>query len=228
MDTIGERTSHVLGRTRANGGSGDPGGDTAVGVFHGLRACVGRVFGSEDLEGRTVLIQGVGSVGGRLAELLHEAGATLLLADVDAGRAAAAAERLHARAIPADEVIGTPCDVFAPCATGRVLTPETIPHLRCRIVAGAANNQLATTEDADRLRDAGILWAPDYVINGGGVIHLAGYETLGWDEATMAKRLEAIGDTLLDVFDAADRDGSSTAAAADALARARIQAARSG
>jgi leucine dehydrogenase len=118
--------------------------------------------------------------------------------------------------------------VFAPCATGRVLTPETIPHLRCRIVAGAANNQLATTEDADRLRDAGILWAPDYVINGGGVIHLAGYETLGWDEATMAKRLEAIGDTLLDVFDAADRDGSSTAAAADALARARIQAARSG
>jgi leucine dehydrogenase len=228
MDTIGERTSHVLGRSRPNGGSGDPGGDTAVGVFHGLRACVGRVFGSDDLEGRIVLIQGVGSVGGRLAELLREAGATLLLADVDAGRAAAAAERLGTGIVAADEVIGTPCDVFAPCATGRVLTPETIPHLRCRIVAGAANNQLATSADADRLREAGILYAPDYVINGGGVIHLAGYETLGWDEATMAKRLEAIGDTLLDVFDAADRDGTSTAAAADALARSRIRAARSG
>jgi leucine dehydrogenase len=228
MDTVAERTSHVLGRSRAKGGSGDPGADTAVGVFHGLRACVGRVFDSDDLAGRTVLIQGVGSVGGRLAELLGEAGATLILTDVEPDRATAAAGRLDARTVPADEVIGTPCDVFAPCATGRVLTPETIPHLRCRIVAGAANNQLATIEDGDRLRDAGILYAPDYVINGGGVIHLAGYETLGWDQATMTKRLEGIGDTLLDVFDAADRDGTSTAAAADALARSRIEAARAG
>lgn len=227
MDTIGERTAHVLGRTRAGGGSGDPGAATATGVYHGLRASVAHAFGSDDLSGRTVLIQGVGSVGGRLAELLLEAGAELVLADVDEGRTAAVAERVAGRVVAPDEVIGTTCDVFAPCATGRVLTAETIPHLRCRVVAGAANNQLGTLADGDRLRDAGILYAPDYVINGGGVIHLAGYETLGWDEATMAKRLEGIGDTLLDVFEASEREGISTAEAADRLARSRIDAARS-
>jgi leucine dehydrogenase len=228
MDTVGERTPHVLGRSRANGGSGDPGADTATGVFHGVRASAAHVFGSEDLDGRTVLIQGVGSVGGRLGELLIEAGADLFLADVDEARAAAASERLGGRTVAADDVIGTPCDVFAPCATGRVLTAETIPRLRCRVVAGAANNQLAAPEDGDRVREAGILYAPDFVINAGGVIHLAGYETLGWDEATMGKRLEGIGDTLLDIFEASERDGISTAAAADRLARARIDAVRSG
>jgi glutamate dehydrogenase/leucine dehydrogenase len=228
MDTIGERTGHVLGRTREHGGSGDPGMDTATGVFHGLRASVAYAFGSEDLVGRTVLIQGVGSVGARLAELLREAGADLILADVDEVRVSATADRLGAATVPAADVIGTPCDVFAPCATGRVLTAETIPHLRCRVVAGAANNQLAAPEDGDRLRDAGVLYAPDFVINAGGVIHLAGYETLGWDEATMTKRLEGIGDTLLDVFEAAERDGISTSAAAERLARARIDAVRSG
>jgi glutamate dehydrogenase/leucine dehydrogenase len=226
MDTIGERTPHVLGRSRAKGGAGDPGAGTATGVFHGIRACVARAFGSDDLAGRSVLIQGVGSVGERLAELLHEEGAALLLADVDDTKASSAADRLGGTVVPADDVIGTSCDVFAPCATGRVFTAETIPHLRCRIAAGAANNQLGEPEDANRLRDAGIVYAPDFVINCGGVIHLAGYETLGWDEATMAKRLEGIGDTLLDVFDAADRDRISTAAAAEALARGRIAAVR--
>ena len=225
MDTIGERTSHVLGRSKANGGSGDPGAATAMGVFHGVRATVRHAFGADDLEGRSILIQGLGSVGSRLAEHLHEAGATLLLADVDAGRASTFADELGAKVVGAGDVIGTECDVFAPCATGKVLTESTIPHLRCRIVAGAANNQLGVAEDGERLRDAGILFAPDFVINAGGVIHLAGYETLGWDDATMAKRLEAIGDTLLQVFEDAEREGISTAAAADRMARARVAAA---
>jgi leucine dehydrogenase len=125
-----------------------------------------------------------------------------------------------------EDVIGTECDVFSPCATGKVLTERTIPNLRCRIVAGAANNQLGVAEDGERLRDAGILFAPDFVINAGGVIHLAGYETSGWDEARMAERLEAIGDTLLTVFATAEREEISTAAAADRLARARVAAAR--
>jgi glutamate dehydrogenase/leucine dehydrogenase len=106
-----------------------------------------------------------------------------------------------------------------------VLTEATISHLRCRIVAGAANNQLGVPEDGERLRDAGILFAPDFVINAGGVIHLGGYETRGWDEKTMAERLEAIGDTLLEIFERADREGISTAAAADRMARARVAAA---
>ena len=224
MDTIGGRTPHVLGRSRAAGGAGDPGAATATGVFHGIRACARHAFGSDELEERSVLVQGVGSVGGTLAELLHGAGATVLVADVDAARASSLADRLGAKVVPADDVIGTDCDVFAPCATGRVLTAETIPHLRCRVVAGAANNQLAEAEDGDRLRDAGVLYAPDYVVNAGGVIHLAGTETLGWDEATLAKRLEAIGDTLLEVFESADQKGISTAAAADRLAASRIAA----
>jgi leucine dehydrogenase len=227
MDAIGTRSAHVLGRSRANGGAGDPGAATATGLFHGLRASVGHAFGSDDLVGRTVLIQGVGSVGTRLAELLDEAGATVLLSDLEASRAAEVADRLGTRTVPLTEVIGTPCDVYSPCAVGRVLTAETIPHLRCRVVAGAANNQLATPEDGERIRDTGVLYAPDFVINAGGVIHLAGSETLGWDEATTAKRLEAIGDTLLDVYEAAERDGISTAAAAERLAHSRIDAARS-
>ena len=227
MDTIGERTSHVLGRPRTSGGAGDPGAATATGVFHGLRASVEHALGSEDLAGRTVLVQGVGSVGERLAELLAEAGAALHHPDVDEGGGKAAGPRVGGRVVAADEVFGTACDVFAPCATGRVLTAETIPHLRCRVVAGAANNQLATPEDGERLREAGILYAPDFVINAGGVIHLAGHETLGWDEATMAKRLEGIGDTLHDVFEAAERDGIPTAEAAERMARSRIDVARS-
>ncbi len=227
MDTIGERTPHVLGRSSANGGAGDPGAATAMGVFHGIRATARRVFDTDDLDGRAVLIQGVGSVGVPLARHLHEAGASLLLADLDEARASVVADELGGKVVGADDVIGTECDVFAPCATGRVLTEETIPHLRCRLVAGAANNQLGTARDADLLGDAGILFAPDYVINAGGVIHLAGNETLGWDEDTMARRLEGIGDTLLEVYEIAEREGISTTAAADRLATARIDAARS-
>jgi leucine dehydrogenase len=226
MDTVGERTSHVLGRSKAGGGSGDPGAATATGVFHGLRATANRAFGSDDLDGRSVLVQGLGSVGSRLAADLHDAGATVLLADLEAGRASALADELGAKVVDPDDVIGTECDVFSPCATGKVLSEETIPRLRCLAIAGAANNQLATPEDGDRLREARIVYAPDFVVNAGGVIHLAGYETLGWDDATMARRLEAIGDTLRDVFDIAERDGISTAEAADRMARARVSAAR--
>jgi leucine dehydrogenase len=226
MDLIGERTAHVLGRSAANGGAGDPGAATARGVFHGIEASVSHAYGSEGLAGRTVLVQGLGSVGARLCEHLAEAGAIMSVADVNEARSAALADELGGTVVPADAAIGAPCDVFAPCATGKVLSGSTIPLLRCRVVAGAANNQLGVPEDGERLREAGILYAPDFVINAGGVIHLAGYETLGWDESTMAKRLEAIGDTLLEVYEAAERDGISTAAAADRIARARVAAAR--
>jgi leucine dehydrogenase len=225
MDVIGEGTSHVLGRSVAQGGSGDPGRGTAVGVFHGIRASVRRAFGDADLSGRTVLIQGVGSVGAPLARMLHDAGASLCLSDIDASRAdALAAELSGARAVASDDIVGFACDVFAPCATGGVLSAETIPRLACRVVAGSANNQLATQADGDRLAAGGILYAPDYVINAGGVIHLAGYETLGWDDARMAARLAGIGETLDEVFEAAQTQGISTAEAADRLARARIEA----
>ena len=208
MDVVGEGTSHVLGRSREAGGSGDPAPSTALGVFHGIVASVRRAFGSGDLADVRVLVQGVGAVGGRLTGLLRDAGARVLVSDVDALRAGDAAASVDGWVVEPDDVIGTECDVFAPCATGAVLDAETIPPLRCPVVAGAANNQLATAEDADRLRAAGVLYAPDFVINAGGVIHLAGYERFGWDEAAVTARLAGIGATLTDVFERPTARGS--------------------
>ena len=224
MDVIGERTTHVLGRSRDHGGAGDPAPGTALGVYQGIRSTWRHVTGSPDLAGVRVLIQGAGSVGDRLADHLHDAGATVLVADVDPVRAEKTAQRVGGSVVEADSVIGTECDVYAPCATGAVLTAETIPSLACRVVAGAANNQLGEPEDAALLQQRGILYAPDYVINAGGVIHLAGYETLGWDDAMMQARLAGIGETLLQLYRTSEDEGISTAEAADRLARARIEA----
>ncbi len=226
MDVISERTAHVLGRSPANGGAGDPAIGTAIGVFHGIRAACERAFGSEDLSGRSVLIQGCGAVGERLAGHLHDAGAALLLADLDGARAREIAARTGGTVVEPGDVLTTECDVFSPCATGAQLTAETIPGLRCSVVAGAANNQLGTAEDARLLSERGIVYAPDYVVNAGGVIWLAGYETLGWDEETMEDHLAGIGRTLAGVFAAAEENGLTTAEAADGLATARIAAGR--
>jgi glutamate dehydrogenase/leucine dehydrogenase len=222
MDVVGERTAHVLGRSPGHGGSGDPAGSTAIGVYHAIRASVRHAFGDGDLTDRRVLVQGVGAVGERLSELLREAGASLLVSDLDEDRAMALAERTGAEVVPVHHVSHTECDVYSPCSIGGVLSAESIPMLRCRVVAGASNNQLSTDWDAARLRDREILYAPDYVINAGGVIHLAGYETLEWDEATMMARLAGIGETLAGLFETAEREAITTAEAADRLALARL------
>jgi leucine dehydrogenase len=224
MDVIGERTSHVYGRTEAAGGPGSSGPATGAGVFHGMRAAAARAFGTDDLTGRTVLVQGVGGVGGTLSELLAGAGAKLLVSDVDQARAAETADRLGAEAVPADRAIGAECEIFSPNAVGAILNAESIPRLRCRVVAGGANNQLATAEDADRLAAAGILYAPDFVMNAGGVLYLIGLEDLGWDEAELDARLRGIGDTISRIFDDAESEGITTDAAALALAHRRIEA----
>ena len=145
-----------------------------------------------------------------------------MVSDIDPERARAVAERVGADIVDPLEAFDVSCDLFSPCATGAVLNADTIPRLRCRIVAGAANNQLAAPVDADRLAAAGILYAPDYVVNAGGVLHLAGYERLGWTPDEMSARLEGIGDTLTQVFAAADVDGVTPQAAADRMANERI------
>jgi leucine dehydrogenase len=170
-----------------------------------------------------VLVQGVGSVGARLAGLVAEAGAELLVTDVDAERAGKLAEELGARAVAADQALGTGCDVYAPCATGGTLSAETIPGLRCLIVAGAANNQLADPADADRLRDRGILYAPDFVINAGGVFHNVGRESLGWGDPEVDRALEGIGDTLTEIYVRSEAEGISTGQAAQELAASRLE-----
>jgi leucine dehydrogenase len=222
MDVIGERCRSVFGKTQGHGGSGSSAPATALGVYHGIRAAVGYAFGDGSLEGRTVLIQGVGAVGRGLAEHLAQAGARLLLTDVDEARARDAADAVGGDVIAADEAISAPCDVLSPCATGGVLSAETIPRLRCRIVAGAANNQLEMPEDAERFAEVDVLYAPDYVVNAGGIIHLASLEMLGEDEAKRDARIEAIATTLREVLERSAREGVSTGAAAERMAADRL------
>ncbi len=224
MDVIGERCRSVFGKTEEHGGSGTSAPATADGVFIGIRAAVDHAFGSDSLVDRTVLVQGVGAVGRLLAEDLDAAGAKLILTDVDDRRATELADSLGAVAIPAEDAIDAECDVFSPCATGGVLSAETIPRLRCRIVAGAANNQLAAPADAERFAERGILYAPDFVTNAGGIIHLACLEMLDEDETRRDERIRGIGDTLRNIFETSDRDAISTGAAAERLATERLAA----
>jgi leucine dehydrogenase len=226
MDVVAERCSTVFGRTEANGGSGTSAPATADGVFAGIRASVAHAFGSDELAGRTMVIQGVGAVGGPLARRLRKAGAELLLTDVDEARAKELAAELGVEVVAPKDAIATACDVLSPCATGGVLSAESIPRLRCRIVAGAANNQLAESEDAERLAEREILYAPDYVVNAGGIIHLASLEMLGEDEARRDERVAAIAGTVAEVFRIAEAEAISTAAAAESMVRARLDEGR--
>ena len=220
LDVVAETCPWVYGTTGAGGNSGR---GTARGVLHGIRASVEHVFGSPGLAGRSVLVQGAGAVGHDLIAALREDGATVLVADVDDARAAATG----AEVVPAADALTTACDVYAPCAVGGTLNAETIPTLGCRIVAGSANNQLATPADAERLHARGILYAPDYVINAGGVLQLLGLEEHGWDEAELERNLAGIGDTLRELYAEADAEAITPATAAERLAARRITAATS-
>lgn len=228
MNVIGARCDHVMGRSVTVGGSGSSAPDTAIGVFHGIRAAAASAFDSGEIAGRTIVVQGAGAVGSKLAKLLCEAGANVVVSDVDEGRAGSVADAVGAKTVPSEAAFDMECDVFSPCATGAVLSAETIPRLRCRVVAGAANNQLATPDDAERLAAAGILYAPDYIVNAGGVLHLAGYERLGWDQAEVTARLAGIGETLRTVFALSQAQGVTPELAATRLAQERIDRAKAG
>jgi leucine dehydrogenase len=223
MDVIGERTEYVFGRSVEAGGSGSPAPPTAVGVYHGIRASLSHALGSADLEGRIVIVQGAGGVGSPLADRLAKAGASVLVADIDPGRADAVAAQVGGAALPADQLFETECDVYAPCAVGGVLSVETVPQLRCRIVAGSANNQLAEPEAAEMLHARGILYAPDYVINVGGAIAIIGLEQLGWSKSELDGALARIGETLRQIYERADSRGISPAAAADVLVEEQLK-----
>ncbi len=219
LDIVAERCPWVYGTTGKGGNSAR---GTAVGTLYAIRATVEHVFGSPELAGLRVLVQGAGSVGADLVRLLQAGGAQVFVSDVDEARAATTG----ATVVPADEVIGTECDLYSPCAVGGTLNADTIPRLRCRAVAGCANNQLAEPEDGDRLHAAGILYAPDYVVNAGGVIQLVGLEDLGWTEPELEQGLARIGDTLRTLFRTASEDGITPAAAAEQLAAERVTAAQ--
>jgi glutamate dehydrogenase/leucine dehydrogenase len=226
MDVIAETGEpYVFSRTEANGGAGGSGPWTALGLFASLRAVAGRLFGEPSLAGRRVLVQGAGSVGRPLIERLVAAGAQVSFSDIEPEAARLLGSGGTAAYVAPERLFDTPCDVFAPCALGAVLNADTIPRLRCRAVVGAANNQLAEAEDAERLRAAGILYAPDFVVNAGGAIAITGIEALGWSREKAEREVEGIAGTLSGILDLADREGITTDAAARRIAAQRIGAA---
>lgn len=226
MDLIAESGDpYVMSRSASMGGTGDPGPFTARGVFTGIEVVCDRLFGSKSLAGRRILVQGAGDVGRNLIAYLCDAGAEVLFSEVDEGAVRDVSERFAAEFVLPADVFTTECDVFAPCALGNVLNSETIPRLRCRAVVGSANNQLGEPEDAERLRSIGILYAPDYVVNVGGVMAILGLEFQGWTgDRAEQEVVDAVRVVLHRIFESSQREGINTEAAARKIALSHLDA----
>ena len=226
METISTVTRHVAGFAQKGKTGGDPSPMTAWGVFCGIRATAKAGLGTDDLKGVRVAIQGVGNVGYETARHLKAAGAILTVADVSEANLKRAVETMGATVAPTETIHAAEADIFAPCALGAILNDRTIPELKARIVAGGANNQLAVPSvHGAMLAARGILYAPDYVINGGGIIRVCG-QIYDWSDETIRAKTERIGATLSEIFAAAKAEGRPTHEIADAIARGRIAAAR--
>jgi len=217
MDIVATRSGHVTSTTK----EGNPSGYTADGVLHGIRAAVRHRMGRDDLKGLHVAIQGVGNVGEPLALALHREGVRLTLADVNEQRVRAVARETGGEVISPDAVSTVACDILAPCGLGGTLNGDSIDDLCCDIVAGSANNQLKTPEDGARLHQRGILYAPDYVINAGGLIHCS-LNHLGTHSSDIRARTAQIADTLTAIFERAQAESRPTSEVADTLARERL------
>src|SRR5688500_15464942 len=218
MDYVHMETKNVSGLA---GRSGDPSPVTAHGVFRAIQASAKERWGSDDVGGKTVAVQGCGHVGYFLAKELHEAGAKLVVTDIDGDRVKRVANDFSAKAVAPDEIYGVKTDIFAPCALGAIINDKTIPQLKVEIVAGAANNVLLEEKHGDALEKKGILYAPDYVANAGGVINVYS-ELAGWTSARAFRKADEIYDTVLKVFSIAKQDKVPTYQAADRLAEQRI------
>jgi leucine dehydrogenase len=224
MANVSQVTRYVAGLGATPGAAGgDPGPKTALGVFLGLKAAVKFRLGRSDLNGVTVAVQGVGGVGYHLCAMLAAAGAKLSVADVRPAAVQRVCQEFGARAVPAEEVLALDVDVLAPCALGAVLDSRSIPRLRARVIAGAANNQLAQGQDGTALPAAGILYAPDYVINAGGIISVwHEYRRGGATEAHVITDIEAIPGRLTEIFERSRRENRPTNVVADEMARERL------
>lgn len=218
--TIGERTAFAAGTLAA---AGNASASTASGVYHCMRAAADLVHGSPSLSGMTVAIQGVGNVGRRLAEKLAADGASLVIADTDAAAATAVAERTGARIVGVGELLGVEADIVSPCALGAVLSVQSIPMLKARIVVGGANNQLAVPEDDARLHAADILYCPDYLANAGGIIDLH-YQRSSWSAEAVERHVAGLADSFREVVARSRAKELGTAAVANAIAEDRFGA----
>ncbi|HJT53417.1 MAG TPA: Glu/Leu/Phe/Val dehydrogenase dimerization domain-containing protein [Candidatus Angelobacter sp.] len=219
MEWVHQETNHVAG---LQGKSGDPSPKTARGVFRAIQACARHQWGSDDLEGQTVAIQGCGHVGYYLAGELAGVGANLVVADVDQSKVDRVVRAFGAIAIGVEGILAAKADVLAPCALGGIINDETIPHFQAEVIAGGANNQLLEPRHGDAVEQRQILYAPDYAANGGGVINGCCRELLGWDEAATNAKIDAIYDTILNIFKLAERDRVATYQAADRLAEEKL------
>ncbi|MEW5865309.1 MAG: Glu/Leu/Phe/Val dehydrogenase dimerization domain-containing protein [Bacillota bacterium] len=221
MEIVHTETDHVLGLSAMAGSSGDPSPVTAYGVVRGMKACALEVYGTDSLKDRAVVVQGAGHVGYNVVRYLAEEGARVYVADIYEDRVKRAADDFGAKPVPPDEIFDIPCDIFCPCALGSVINDETVPKLKCKIVAGAANNQLKEERHGDALEDMGILYAPDYIINAGGVINVAD-EFYGYNRERALRKAAGIYDNVLKVIAIAKRDKIPTYQAASRLAEERI------
>jgi leucine dehydrogenase len=232
MAAVRRATAHVGGLVEGKAASGDPSPVTARGVFLGIQSVARRALGRDDLAGVKVAVQGVGHVGGGVCRLLKEAGAELVVSDVNEVALAALASELGARAVLSEAIYDIEADIFSPCALGAVINPSTIDRLKVKAVAGGANNQLSTPDMGDRLMEKGILYAPDYVINSGGIINIAaeveGRISGRYDPAWVEAKVQASNKTLEAVFDRAAAERRPTHAVADEMAKERILKGRRG
>lgn len=212
LDVVKLETAHVKGI-----GAFDPSPFTGYGVWQGIKACAAELWGQDDLTGKTIAIQGLGHVGYCLAKHLHAAGAKLIVTDINEANVLRAVQELNAEAVRPEAIYGAPCDIFSPCALGGIINDSTIPQLNCRVVAGSANNQLEEERHGDLLRERGILYAPDFIINAGGVV---GGTQESHEQAF--KALTIIYKNLREIFAIANQNNIPTYQAADTLAEQRI------
>lgn len=222
MDIIHEETEYVTGISPAFGSSGNPSPVTAYGVYVGMKATAKQAWGDDTLEGKVVAVQGVGNVAYNLCKHLHEEGARLIVTDINKEAVRRAVEEFGAKAVDVDDIYSVECDIFAPCALGAVVNDETIPQLKAQVIAGSANNVLKEDRHGDQIHELGIFYAPDYVINAGGLINVAD-ELLGYNRERAMSKVEGIYQNIERVFEIAQRDRIPTYQAADRMAEERIQ-----
>lgn len=221
MDLIHEETNYVTGISPTFGSSGNPSPVTAFGVYRGMKAAAKEAFGTDQLNGRTVAVQGLGNVAYKLCEYLHKEGAKLIVTDINQVAILRVVNDFGATAVPPDEIYAQEVDIFSPCALGGILNDDTIRQLKAKVIAGSANNQLQESRHGDQLHALGIVYAPDYVINAGGVINVAD-ELYGYNHDRAMKRVEGIYDSLEKIFAISRRDNIPTYLAANRLAEDRI------
>ena len=222
MDIIHEETDYVTGISPSFGSSGNPSPVTAFGVYRGMKAAAKEAFGTDSLSGKTIAVQGVGNVAYNLCKYLYEEGALLIVTDIHKESVQRAVDEFGARAVDPQDIYGVQCDIYAPCALGATVNDQTIPLMKAKVIAGAANNQLKEARHGDALHERGIIYAPDYVINAGGVINVAD-ELYGYNRERALKKVEAVYENIEKVLEISKRDAIPTYLAADRLAEERIE-----